>query len=313
MTIPDQTDRDRGGVTGQPDATVELQISGMTCASCAARIEQKLNRMPGVSATVNYATETAQVALPAGTAVTEAIATVEATGYTACLSESPQLMPAPTSGAEAGAGEDGEVVSLRRRLVVCAVLTAPVVVLAMIPPLQFPNWQWLSLTLAAPVVVWGAWPFRRAAAVNARHGAATMDTLISVGVLAAFGWSLYALLFGQADMPGMRMSFALFPGTRAGAHEIYLEVAAAVTVFLLAGRFFEARAKKRSGAALRALLELGASSAFRSTSSLPGTCSWSGRGKRSPPMGRWSRGRLRWMSACSPVSMSRSRSVPVTP
>jgi Cu+-exporting ATPase len=258
MSISDQTGRDRDGVAGQPGATVELQISGMTCASCAARIEQKLNRMPGVSATVNYATETARVTLPTGTAVAEAITTVEATGYTARLSDPPQVTREPTAGAEAGTGKDVEVASLRQRLVVSAVLTAPVVVMAMIPPVQVTNWQWLSLTLAAPVVVWGAWPFHRAAVVNARHGAATMDTLISLGVLAAFGWSLYALFFGQAGMPGMRMSFDVFPGTRTGAHEIYLEVAAAVTVFILAGRFFEARAKKRSGAALRALLELGA-------------------------------------------------------
>jgi P-type Cu+ transporter len=257
MSMSERAGRDRDGVAGERGATVELQIGGMTCASCAARIEQKLNRMPGVSATVNYATETARVTLPAATAVAEAIATVEATGYTARLPE-PQVTPEPTSGAEAGTGQDGEVVSLRQRLVVCAVLTAPVVMLAMIPPVQFTNWQWLSLALAAPVVVWGAWPFHRAAAVNARHGTATMDTLISLGVLAAFGWSLYALFFGQAGMPGMRMSFDLFPPTRTGAHEIYLETAAAVTVFLLAGRFFEARAKKRSGAALRALLELGA-------------------------------------------------------
>jgi P-type Cu+ transporter len=202
MSIPEHTGRDRDGVAEQPPTTVELRINGMTCASCAARIEHRLNRMPGVSATVNYATETARVALPAGTAVAEAIATVEATGYAARLSDQPQVTPAPTSGAQAGAGQDAEVVSLRRRLVGCAVLTAPVVVLAMIPAWQFIHWQWLSLILAAPVVVWGAWPFHRAAVVNARHGAATMDTLISLGVLAAFGWSLYALFLVRPACPG---------------------------------------------------------------------------------------------------------------
>ncbi|MFN8199868.1 MAG: heavy metal translocating P-type ATPase [Nakamurella multipartita] len=242
---------------------VDLQIGGMTCASCAARIEKKLNRMPGVQASVNYATEKAHVVLPEGTEVAAAIATVEATGYTATLPR-PILEPArppDTDPAAGGAGEpalDPEVASLRRRLVISAALTLPVLVLAMVAPLQFDNWQWLSLTLAAPVVVWGAWPFHRAAWTNLRHGAATMDTLISLGVLAAFGWSLYALFFGGAGMPDMRMTFRLLPEPGAGADEIYLEVAAAVTVFILAGRYFEARAKKRSGAALRALMDMGA-------------------------------------------------------
>jgi Cu+-exporting ATPase len=235
--------------------TVDLQIGGMTCASCAARIEKKLNRMPGVQASVNYATEKAHVLLPEGTAVDAAIATVEATGYTATLPLPPQV--SGRSGAPAPV-EDPEVASLRRRLVVSTALTVPVLVLAMIAPLQFDNWQWLSLTLAAPVVIWGAWPFHRAAWMNLRHGAATVDTLISVGVLAAFGWSLYALFFGDAGMPGMRMTFRLLPEPGSGADEIYLEVAAAVTVFILAGRYFEARAKKQSGAALRALMDMGA-------------------------------------------------------
>jgi Cu+-exporting ATPase len=234
---------------------VDLQIGGMTCASCAARIEKKLNRMPGVQASVNYATEKAHVVLPEGTAVDAAIATVEATGYTATLPIPPQV--SGRSGAPESV-EDPEVASLRRRLVVSTALTVPVLVLAMVAPLQFDNWQWLSLTLAAPVVVWGAWPFHRAAWMNLRHGAATMDTLISVGVLAAFGWSLYALFFGDAGMPGMRMTFRLLPEPGSGADEIYLEVAAAVTVFILAGRYFEARAKKQSGAALRALMDMGA-------------------------------------------------------
>jgi len=239
--------------------TVDLQIGGMTCASCAARIEKKLNRMPGVQASVNYATENAHVVLPEGTHVESAIAMVKATGYTATLHEPPRRQ----TGSSAAPGstepvEDPEVASLRRRLVISTALTVPVLVLAMSAPLQFDNWQWLSLTLAAPVVAWGAWPFHRAAWLNLRHGAATMDTLISVGVLAAFGWSLYALFFGDAGMPGMRMTFRLLPEPGAGTKEIYLEVAAAVTVFILAGRYFEARAKKQSGAALRALMDMGA-------------------------------------------------------
>ncbi len=237
---------------------VDLQIGGMTCASCAARIEKKLNRMPGVEASVNYATEKAHVVLPAGTGVEAAIATVEATGYTATIPQPPRRPEPSGAPGAADAVEDPEVAALRNRLVVSAALTVPVLLLAMIAPLQFDNWQWLSLTLAAPVVVWGAWPFHRAAWTNLRHGAATMDTLISVGVLAAFGWSLYALFFGDAGMPGMRMTFRLLPEPGAGADEIYLEVAAAVTVFILAGRYFEARAKKQSGAALRALLDMGA-------------------------------------------------------
>ncbi len=235
---------------------VDLQIGGMTCASCAARIEKKLNRMPGVQASVNYATERAHVVLPEGLGVDAAIATVQATGYTARVPEPPR--PARVASSAGGdVAEDDAVESLRRRLLISAALTLPVFVLAMISPLQFDNWQWLSLTLAAPVVVWGAWPFHVAAWTNARHGAATMDTLVSVGVLAAFGWSLYALFLGDAGMPGMRMVFTLFPGAGSGADEIYLEVAAAVTVFILAGRYFEARAKSRSGAALLALLEMG--------------------------------------------------------
>ncbi|HZY28282.1 MAG TPA: heavy metal translocating P-type ATPase [Jiangellaceae bacterium] len=238
------------------ERAVELRIGGMTCASCAARVEKKLNRLPGVEASVNFATEKARVSLPDGVTTQDAIATVEATGYTAAL---PEPRAARTDAVPVG--DDVEVESLRRRLLVSAVLTAPVLLLAMVPRLQFDNWQWLSLTLAAPVVVWGAWPFHRAAWVNLRHAAATMDTLISLGVLAAFGWSLYALFLGSAGEPGMRMSFDLLPARGSGAHEIYLEVAAALTVFLLAGRFFEARAKRRSGEALRALLGLGAKDA----------------------------------------------------
>ncbi|HEV2758979.1 MAG TPA: HAD-IC family P-type ATPase, partial [Acidimicrobiales bacterium] len=235
---------------------VELDIGGMTCASCAARIEKRLNRRDGVTATVNYATEHATVQIPEGTAPADVIAAVEAAGYTAVL-------PRVERAAEAGAGdtladEPDETAPLRTRLLVSLVLSVPVIAMAMIPALQFENWQWLSLTLASPVVVWGALPFHRAAWVNLRHRAATMDTLISLGTLAAYGWSLYALFWGHAGMPGMKMPFDLTVSRGSGTHEIYLEVAAGVTVFILAGRYFEARAKRRSGAALRALLELGA-------------------------------------------------------
>lgn len=238
------------------DRTVELDITGMTCASCANRIERKLGKLPGVTATVNYATEKAQVQVAAdGSANPEAlIAAVESAGYGATV-------PAPHAAADAEPPSDVDPSDpLRRRLVVSAALAVPVVVLSMVPALQFPNWQWLALTLAAPVAVWGALPFHRAAWVNARHGAATMDTLVSVGVLAAFGWSLYALFFGDAGTTGMHMTFSWF-ATDPEATDLYLEVATAVTVFILAGRYMEARAKTQSGAALRALLELGAKDA----------------------------------------------------
>jgi Cu+-exporting ATPase len=233
---------------------VQLDIGGMTCASCAARIEKRLNKIDGVDATVNYATGAARVAYDDTVTADDLIHAVEDVGYRASL-------PAPVRGAQAPAAagaDDAETRELRTRVILSAVLALPVLVLAMIPSLQFDNWQWASLTLAAPVVVWGAMPFHRAAWANARHAAATMDTLISVGVLAAFGWSLYALFIGEAGDPSMRMPFELTIERGSGAHEIYLEVASAVTVFILAGRYFEARAKRRSGAALRALLELGA-------------------------------------------------------
>ncbi|WP_374113356.1 heavy metal translocating P-type ATPase [Frankia sp. AgB1.8] len=227
----------------------------MTCASCANRIERKLNKLAGVTATVNYATERASVDYDAATVgPTELVAVVEAAGYRAVL---PSAAPKP-SAASTDDGEAAETASLRQRLLISLTLMLPVLALAMIAPLQFEDWQWLSLTLAAPVAVWGAWPFHRAAWANLRHATATMDTLISVGVLAAFGWSLYALFLGDAGKPGMRMHFELIPERGAGGEEIYLEVAAAVTVFILAGRYFEVRAKRRAGAALTALLELGA-------------------------------------------------------
>ncbi len=232
-------------------AEVELAISGMTCASCAARIEKKLNRMDGVTATVNYATEKAKVSYSGDVSVGDLIATVEATGYTA-------QEPAPPERNTEPAEETDALRPLRERLVTAVVLAVPVVAMAMIPALQFEYWQWLSLTLAAPVVTYAAWPFHKAAFTNARHGAATMDTLISVGTSAAFLWSLWALFFGSAGTPGMTHPFELTIARTDGAGNIYLEAAAGVTAFILAGRYFEARAKRKAGAALRALLELGA-------------------------------------------------------
>ncbi|MEI5520903.1 heavy metal translocating P-type ATPase [Streptomyces brasiliscabiei] len=253
-----------------PVHEVELTIGGMTCASCAARVEKKLNRLDGVTASVNYATEKAKVTYPAGVEIADLIATVVKTGYTA---EEPPPPALPEAGGEAGPGhagsapaEDPELASLRQRLTVSALLAAPVILMSMVPALQFDNWQWLSLTLAAPVVVWGGLPFHRAAFTNLRHGAATMDTLVSVGTLAAFGWSLWALFRGHAGMPGMRHAFEFTVsrtagGTAAGTagpSTIYLEVAAGVVAFILLGRYLEARSKRRAGASLRALLELGA-------------------------------------------------------
>ncbi|KDE97127.1 copper transporter [uncultured Mycobacterium sp.] len=234
-----------------PQHDVELAIGGMTCASCAARIEKKLNRMDGVSATVNFATERAKVTFADTVAPEDIVAAVKATGYTATLPRPPLAAPE-----EPASAEPDEAAGWRQRLIVSTVLTVPVVALSMIPALQFDNWQWLTLTLASPVVVWGALPFHRAAWTNLRHGAATMDTLISVGVMAAYLWSLWALFFTHAGMTGMTMTFDLLTRGNAEPH-IYLEVASAVTTFILAGRYFEARAKRQSGAALRALLDLG--------------------------------------------------------
>jgi Cu+-exporting ATPase len=234
---------------------VELAIGGMTCASCANRIERKLNKLDGVTATVNYATEKARVSYPDGVEAADLVAAVERAGYTARLPEPPRAEEDGTGDSDDG---DDPTRPLRTRLLVSAALTVPVIALAMITPLQFTHWQWLSLTLAAPVVVWGALPFHRAAWTNLRHGAATMDTLISLGTLAAFAWSLYALFLGTAGTPGMTHPFELTIAPSDGAGNIYLEVAAGVTTFILAGRYFEARSKRRAGAALRALLELGA-------------------------------------------------------
>ncbi|MBV6695881.1 cation-translocating P-type ATPase [Kitasatospora aureofaciens] len=244
--------------TQAPASTeVELSIGGMTCASCAARIEKKLNRMDGVSASVNYATEKAKVSFEGDVEVADLIATVEATGYTAALPK-PPVADGPSAGQPGQTGPADELAPLRQRLITAVALAVPVVAMAMVPALQFDNWQWLSLTLAAPVVTYAAWPFHKAAFTNARHGAATMDTLVSLGTGAAFLWSLWALFFGTAGMPGMRHGFELTIGHSDGAGNIYLEAAAGVTAFILAGRYFEARSKRTAGAALKALLELGA-------------------------------------------------------
>ncbi|MFI8269613.1 heavy metal translocating P-type ATPase [Streptomyces rubiginosohelvolus] len=292
----------------------ELMIGGMTCASCAARVEKKLNRMDGVTATVNYATEKARVTFGEGLKLGDLVATVEKTGYTARpVAQPPVPAPAPAPESIRGAGpgpapevspkpasestpesapvptpeftpesaaepasdpasdptpdsvardveaeQEASLAALRQRLVVSAVLATPVVLLAMVPALQFDFWQWLSLTLAAPVVVWGGLPFHRAAWTNAKHGAATMDTLVSLGTLAAFGWSLWALFLGDAGMPGMRHGFDFTVSRADATSTIYLEVAAGVITFILLGRYLEARAKRKSGAALRALMHLGA-------------------------------------------------------
>ena len=243
----------------------DLQIRGMTCATCATRIERRLNKLDGVEATVNYATEAARVSAPEHVSHQDLVAQVEAAGYH--VVEPPPAVRAGHVGADDRAGADGgheghhvelDDDDLRRRVLISAALTLPVLVMAMVPPAQFDHWQWISLALASPVVIWGGWPFHQAAWTNLRHGAATMDTLISVGTLAAYGWSLYALLFTPAGDDGMTMAFDLVPRQGGGVHEIYLETAAVVIVLILAGRWFEARAKRRSGAALRALLELGA-------------------------------------------------------
>jgi Cu+-exporting ATPase len=264
---------------------LELVVGGMTCASCAARVEKRLNRIDGVAATVNYATEKATVTAPARIDPSELVAAVVNAGYTATVTPPPTPpssapvtvatlgqtlngppgtphVPAATT-ATAPAPEDTAptkhtAAAARHRLLVSAALSIPVILLAMVPAAQFDNWQWASLTLAAPVVVWGGWPFHLAAWRNLKHGAATMDTLISLGTLAAFGWSLYALFLGTAGHTGMTHPFSFELGRADGAGAIYLEVAAGVTTFILAGRYFETRAKRRAGAALRALLELGA-------------------------------------------------------
>ncbi|MFH5228101.1 heavy metal translocating P-type ATPase [Antrihabitans spumae] len=244
-------------VTHHPtaDGRVELDIGGMTCASCANRIEKKLNKLDGVTATVNYATEKARVDYVGDVSTEDLVATVEQAGYTATV---PASATSSTDPDAAGPAEIDPTASLRQRLLISLVLSVPVIAMAMVPALQFTNWQWLSLTLAAPVVVWGALPFHKAAFTNLRHATSTMDTLISMGTIAALGWSLYALFWGTAGIAGMTHPFELTISRSDGAGNIYLEAAAGVTTFILAGRYFEARSKRRAGAALRALLELGA-------------------------------------------------------
>ncbi len=229
------------------ERSVDLAIGGMTCASCAARVEKKLNRLDGVTATVNYATEKAHVVAPSSVSDQDLVDRVGETGYTASVAT-----PVPSAADETGA--------LRRRLLVSMALTVPVVAMAMVSALQVDYWQWISLALATPVVLWGGWPFHRAAWTNLRHRATTMDTLISVGTLAAYGWSLYALLFGTAGEIGMRHAFELTVQRGEGSSYVYFEAAAGVTTFILAGRYLESRSKRQAGAALRALLELGAKS-----------------------------------------------------
>ncbi|WP_433144699.1 heavy metal translocating P-type ATPase [Actinomadura nitritigenes] len=243
-----------GAVPEAESGRIELAIGGMTCASCANRIERKLNKLEGVTATVNYATEKARVEYPAGVSPEDLVATVEAAGYTAEL-------PAPPKGDDAQGEQDEPddgLTTLRQRLIMSVVLAVPVIAMAMVPALQFDNWQWLSLTLASPVVVYAGWPFHKAAWTNLRHGAATMDTLVSVGTLAAFGWSLWALFFGTAGETGLKHGFEFSMTRSDGSMNIYLEAASGVIAFILAGRYFEARSKRRAGAALKALLELGA-------------------------------------------------------
>ncbi|WP_424861065.1 heavy metal translocating P-type ATPase [Streptomyces sp. MMS24-I29] len=293
------------GAPATENFRAELAIGGMTCASCAARVEKKLNRMDGVTATVNYATEKARVSFGPGTGIADLIATVEKTGYTArpvpspAPARAPAPPPTPRTGTEADRSADvtgrphvperaavppgrptatavrsadiaerpadaaereaaAALAALRQRLTVSAVLAAPVVLLSMIPAFQFDNWQWLSLALAAPVVVWGGLPFHRATWTNLRHGVATMDTLVSVGTLAAFGWSLWALFLGDAGVTGMRHGFDLIASRHGASSTIYLEVAAGVITFILLGRYLEARSKRKAGSALRALMHLGA-------------------------------------------------------
>jgi Cu+-exporting ATPase len=235
------------------DTGIELEISGMTCASCANRIEKKLNKLEGVTATVNYATEKARVNAPAGYDPQALIAEVSKAGYTATVPATNQ----ETQSATDTDRPDTELLALKHRLIGSAILAIPVIAMAMIPALQFTYWQWLSLAMAAPVILWAGWPFHKAALKNLRHGTATMDTLVSMGTAAAFLWSIYALFLGTAGTPGMTHPFELTVTPTNGAGNIYLEVGAGVIMFILAGRYFEKRSKRQAGAALRALLELG--------------------------------------------------------
>ncbi|WP_446045251.1 heavy metal translocating P-type ATPase [Streptomyces olivaceus] len=242
-----------GETTASPVVT-DITVGGMTCAACVRRVEKKLARLEGVTATVNLATGLARVSHPAGVAPGDLVTAVEQAGYRAEL-------PVPPDGGADTEGTDQEDTETRRereRLLVTALLAVPVLVLSMVPALQFPNWQWLCFVLAAPVVVWSASPFHIRALRGLRHSSATMDTLVSLGVVASFAWSVYALFLGGAGEPGMRMSFTLVPSASEGMTHLYLEVAVSVPLFVLTGRFLEARAKRGTGAALRSLAELAA-------------------------------------------------------
>ncbi|AQA20887.1 heavy-metal-associated domain protein [Rhodococcus sp. MTM3W5.2] len=289
-------------------ASIELAIGGMTCASCAARIEKRLNKMEGVTATVNYATEKAKVVFDPAVTSADLVAEVEKAGYSATVPQPPSTDRDAAAGAEPEDEQSRALAALRTRLIVSAILSVPVIAMAMIPALQFTNWQWLSLTLAAPVIVWAGLPFHKATWANLKHGAATMDTLITIGTGSAFLWSLYALFFGTAGKPGMTHPFSLTIGRTDGAANIYLEVAAGVITFVLAGRYFEQRSKRRAGAAMRALFELGprrsrcsaavSRPAFRQRNSRSATCSLCDRERRSPPTARSSRADQRWTCRC---------------
>lgn len=236
--------------------TTDLTVGGMTCAACVTRVEKKLGKLEGVTASVNLATGRARVSHPAAISPEELLATVEKAGYTAALPEPPRKRQ--PEGAESEGAESQEAKQERERLLVTALLALPVLVLSMAPALQFSNWQWLCFVLTAPVAVWGAWPFHERAVRGLRHSAATMDTLVSLGVAASFSWSAYALFLGGAGDPGMRMPFSLVPSASDGVAHIYLEAAVGVPLFVLAGRFLEARARRGTGAALRWLATLAA-------------------------------------------------------
>ncbi|MEU9154284.1 heavy metal translocating P-type ATPase [Streptomyces sp. NPDC048417] len=235
--------------------TTDLTVGGMTCAACVTRVEKKLGRLDGVTASVNLATGRARVRHPSHIGPGELVATVEKAGYTAALPEPPKEK---ARRGEATDEESGAAPQERARLLFTALLALPVLVLSMVPALQFRDWQWLCFVLAAPVAVWGAWPFHTRAVRGLRHSAATMDTLVSLGVVASFSWSAYALFLGGAGDPGMRMPFSLVPSASDGVAHIYLEAAVGVPLFVLAGRFLEGRARRGTGAALRSLARLAA-------------------------------------------------------